>query len=77
MGCHICQLHRRGVHLRVHGLQEEGAPLIYLGLLTLQACFFVLVLALDRVAEWSTQAGVLLVIALTWRISMVREPSQG
>ena len=57
--------------------RKKGAPLIYLGLLTLQACFFVLVLALDRVTEWSTPAGVLLVIALTWRISMVREPSQG
>ena len=57
--------------------RKRGAPLIYLGLLSLQACFFVVVLALDRVAEWSTPAGVLLVIALTWRISMVREPSQG
>ena len=57
--------------------RKRGAPLIYLGLLSLQACFFVVVLALDRVAEWSTPAGALLVIALTWRISMVREPSQG
>ena len=57
--------------------RKRGAPLIYLGLLSLQACFFVVVLALDRVAEWSTPAGALLVIALTWRISMVRAPSQG
>ena len=55
----------------------NGAPLIYLGLLSLQVCFFLVVLALDRVSEWSALVGALLVLAMTWRISTVRNPDQG
>ena len=55
----------------------NGAPLIYLGLLSLQISFFLVVLALDRVAEWSAPAGALLVLAMSWGISTVRNPSQG
>ena len=55
----------------------NGAPLIYLGLLSLQICFFLIVLALDRVAELSASVGALLVILLTWQISTVRNPNQG
>ena len=55
----------------------NGAPLIYLGLLSLQISFFLVVLALDRVAGWSVPVGALLVLALTWRISTVRNPNHG
>ena len=55
----------------------NGAPLIYLGLLSLQICCFLIVLALDRVAEWSAPVGALIVSLLTWRISTVRNPDQG
>ena len=55
----------------------NGAPLIYLGLLSLQICFFLVVLGLDRVAGWSAPVGALLVLALTWRISTVRNPDHG
>ena len=55
----------------------NGAPLIYLGLFSLQVCFFLVVLALDRVSEWSALVGALLVLAMTWRISTVRNPDQG
>ena len=55
----------------------NGAPLIYLGLLSLQVCSFVVVLALDRVSEWSSLVGALLVLAMTWRISTVRNPDHG
>ena len=57
--------------------RKRGAPLIYLGLLSLQTCFFLVVLALDRVAEWSAPFGALLVLALTWRITTVKNPGQG
>ena len=57
--------------------RKRGAPLIYLGLLSLQTCFFLVVLALDRVAEWSAPVGALLVLALTWRITTVKNPGQG
>ncbi len=55
----------------------NGAPLIYLGLLSLQVCFFLVVIALDRVVGWSAPFGSLLVLAVTWRISTVRNPGQG
>jgi len=55
----------------------NGAPLIYLGLLSLQICFFLVVLGLDRVAGWSAPVAALLVLALTWRISTVRNPDHG
>ena len=55
----------------------NGAPLIYLGLLSLQISFFLVVLALDRVAGWSVQVAALLVLALTWLISTVRNPNHG
>ena len=55
----------------------NGAPLMYLGLFSLQVCSFVVVLALDRVSEWSALVGALLVLAMTWRISTVRNPDQG
>ena len=55
----------------------NGAPLIYLGLFSLQVCFFLVVIALDRVVGWSAPFGSLLVLAVTWRISTVRNPGQG
>ena len=55
----------------------NGAPLIHLGLLSLQICFFLVLLALDRVAEWSALVGALLVLVMTWRISTVTNPGHG
>ena len=55
----------------------RGAPLIYLGLFSLQVSFFLVVLVLDRVAELSAPVGTLLVLALTWQIITVRNPGHG
>ncbi len=57
--------------------RKRGAPLIYLGLLSMQTCFFLVVMALDRVADWSAPMAALLVLAMTWRITTIRDPSQG
>tara|TARA_Y100001960_G_C14605873_1_gene793221 strand:- start:73 stop:981 length:909 start_codon:yes stop_codon:yes gene_type:complete len=57
--------------------RKRGAPLIYLALLSMQTCFFLVVMALDRVADWSFPMATLLVLAMTWRITTVKDPSQG
>lgn len=55
----------------------QGAPLIYLGLLTLQATFFLVVLGLDRLVETSSMLGALVIMAMTWTIIRIRDPSHG
>jgi hypothetical protein len=57
--------------------RRRGAPIIYLALLSLQTCFFFVVMALDRIAEWSIPVAALIILAITWRISMFKDPSQG
>ena len=55
----------------------RGAPVIYLLLMSLLISFFFLVMALDRIAEWNTVLAAVIISAMTWRISTVKDPSQG
>ena len=55
----------------------RGAPVIYLLLMSLLISFFFLVMALDRIAEWNTVLAAVIISAMTWRISPVKDPSQG
>jgi len=55
--------------------RRSGAPLIYMGLLAIQTSFFVVVLAVDRLAEWNIYLAAALVLGLTWRITTVRDPT--
>ncbi|MDP6870903.1 MAG: hypothetical protein QGI73_01555 [Candidatus Thalassarchaeaceae archaeon] len=57
--------------------RKRGAPLIYLALLSLQTIFFFVVMALDRIAELSLILAAVIVFAMTWRISTIKDPSQG
>ena len=55
----------------------RGAPVIYLVLMSLLISFFFVVMALDRIAEWSTVVAAVIISVMTWRISTVKDPSQG
>jgi len=55
----------------------RGAPVIYLALMSLLISFFFVVMALDRIAEWSTVVAAVIISVMTWRISTVKDPSQG
>ncbi len=55
----------------------KGAPLIYIGLLTIIVLSFVVVLTLDRLADWSIVSAVILTLLMTWGISTIREPVHG
>ena len=55
----------------------RGAPVIYLVLMSLLISFFFVVMALDRIAEWNTVVAAVIISAMTWRISTVKDPSQG
>ena len=57
--------------------RRRGAPVIYLALLSLQISFFFVVMALDRIAEWNTVLAAVVISAMTWRISTVKDPTQG
>jgi hypothetical protein len=57
--------------------RKRGAPVIYLALLSLQTAFFFVVMALDRIAESSLFLAVVIVFSMTWKISTVKDPSQG
>ena len=57
--------------------RKKGAPLIYLTLLSLQTVSFFVVMALDRIAEWSLLLATVIVSAMTWWISTIKDPSQG
>ena len=55
----------------------RGAPVIYLVLMSLLISFFFVVMALDRIAEWNTVLAAVIISVMTWRISTVKDPSQG
>ena len=55
----------------------RGAPVIYLVLMSLLISFFFVVMALDRIAEWNIVLAAVIISAMTWRISTVKDPSQG
>ena len=55
----------------------RGAPVIYLVLMSLLISFFFVVMALDRIAEWNTVVAAVIISVMTWRISTVKDPSQG
>ena len=55
----------------------RGAPVIYLILMSLLISFFFVVMALDRIAEWNIVLAAVIISAMTWRISTVKDPSQG
>ena len=55
----------------------RGAPVIYLVLMSLLISFFFVVMALDRIAEWSTVVAAVIISVMTWRISTVKDPGQG
>jgi len=57
--------------------RKSGAPVIYLALLSLQTIFFFVVMALDMIAEWDLVLAAVIVSAMTWRISTIKDPSQG
>ena len=57
--------------------RRRGAPVIYLARLALQISFFFVVMALDRIAEWNTVLAAVVISAMTWRISTVKDPTQG
>ena len=57
--------------------RRSGAPVIYLALLSLQTSFFFVVMALDRIAEWNILLATVMVFAMTWKISTLKEPIQG
>jgi len=57
--------------------RRRGAPVIYLALLSLQISFFFVVMALDRIAEWNIFLASVIISVVTWRISTVKDPSQG
>ncbi len=57
--------------------RRSGAPVIYLALLSLQTSFFFVVMALDRIAEWNILLATVMVFAMTWKISTLKDPSQG
>ena len=55
----------------------RGAPVIYLVLMSLLISFFFVVMALDRIAEWNIVLAAVIISTMTWRISTVKDPSQG
>jgi hypothetical protein len=55
----------------------RGAPVIYLSLLSLQTLFFFVVMALDMIAETNIILAAVIITAMTWKISTIKEPSQG
>ncbi len=55
----------------------RGAPVIYLALMSLLISFFFVVMALDRIAEWNIFLASVIISVVTWRISTVKDPSQG
>ena len=55
----------------------RGAPVIYLVLMSLLISFFFVVMALDRIAEWNIVLAAVIISVMTWRISTVKDPSQG
>ena len=55
----------------------RGAPVIYLALLSLQTLFFFVVMALDIIAESNIILAAVIITAMTWKISTIREPIQG
>ena len=56
--------------------RRSGAPLIYMALLTIQTSFFIVVLAMDRLADWNIYLGAALVSGFTWKITTIRNPNQ-
>ena len=56
--------------------RRSGAPLIYMALLTIQTSFFVVVLAMDRLADWNPYLAAAVVVGLTWQITTVKNPDQ-
>ncbi len=57
--------------------RKRGAPVIYMALLSLQTSFFFVVMFLDSVAERSLLIAAVMISAMTWKISTIRDPSQG
>ena len=57
--------------------RRRGAPVIYLALMSLLISFFFVVMALDRIAEWNIFLASVIISVVTWRISTVKDPSQG
>ncbi|MDG1541078.1 MAG: hypothetical protein P8Q46_05980 [Candidatus Thalassarchaeaceae archaeon] len=57
--------------------RKRGAPVIYLALLFLLTSFFFVVMALDRIAEWNLPLAAVIISAMTWKISTIKDPSQG
>ena len=56
--------------------RRSGAPLIYMSLLAIQTSFFIVVLAMDRLADWNIYLGAALVSGFTWKITTIRNPNQ-
>lgn len=57
--------------------RRSGAPIIYLILLIMLISFFLVVLALDMLAEFNILLATMTVMVMTFAISTVRNPSQG
>ena len=47
-----------------------------MALLTIQTSFFVVVLAMDRLADWNPYLAAAVVVGLTWQITTVKNPDQ-
>ena len=55
--------------------RRSRAPVIYIGLLALLAIFFFMVWTLDRIIESNWFLGVLTVVATTWVMTTIRNPT--